>query len=125
MRAARGVDNSKHRGKRKCILKEGSVQICGPDLDDGVYQFGSSEKQHDLRPERFYIANNTIVSTDRTDPTELGRWVDINGLYRDDMLQVRKDVVNQYLFGAVKNLMNKVDTLAARIEELEAQINED
>lgn len=121
VRMASGVDNSKHRGKRKCILKDGAVHICGPDLDDGVYQFDSSEKQQNLRPEHFYISKNTIISTDRVDPTELGRWVDINGLYRDDMLKIRKDVVNQYLFGAVKNLMNKVDALTARIEELEGK----
>ena len=124
VRSASGVDNSKHRGKRKCILKDGAIHICGPDLEDGVYQFDSSEKQQDLRPEHFYISKNIIISTDRIDPAELGRWVDINGLYRDDMLQVRKDVVNQYLFGAVKNLMNKVDTLTARIEELEGKIKE-
>tara|TARA_R100000664_G_scaffold33897_2_gene52595 strand:+ start:99 stop:965 length:867 start_codon:yes stop_codon:yes gene_type:complete len=121
VRMASGVDNTKQRGKRKCILKHGSVHICGQDLDDGVYQFAASEKQQDLRREHFYICKNTIISTDHIDPAELGRWVDINGIYRDDMLQIRKDVMNQYLFGAVKNLMNKVDTLTARIEELEGK----
>jgi len=120
--ATEGVDPCVY-AQRACGLNaDGKLVIAGAALEDGVYQFYNSENEPNISQGRYTIANNTVVAHEGVDPAKLGAWVFIVGIYRDDMLSIPKDRLAQYLFGTVKNLLNKVDMLTARIETLESQL---
>ena len=109
--------------QRACALNaDGKLVITGAALEDGVYEFYNSENETNISSCRYTIANNTVVEHEGVDPAKLGAWVFIVGIFRDDMLSIPKDRLTQYLFGTVKNLLNKVDMLTARIETLESQL---
>ena len=107
---------------RNCkILENDIVKIDGDVLPDGKYQFRHSENHAKLDMEVFTLKNNIIVDSISVKPIELGNSVFIIGMYRNDMLQLSKQQLNQYLFGAVKELMSSVDKLTKRVEELESK----